>query len=127
MRALIAALVCCCTCSNAFAEPTIAAGGLYGGPSQSVALCYVFNFGFATQPNVTMWDQNGHPVPLSFNNCNTLVAAGATCVALANIANNMTYSCGAAGTTYQGNIPNLRGVLELRDANGHPLMNTPLH
>ncbi len=108
----------------AHAEQTLAAGSLYGGPSQTRAVCYIFNAG----PTVNivfmdMYDQNGVTVPLDIRQCGGPLATGQSCGIAGNITNNSTYSCSANVTPGKTNV---RGILEVRDANQNSLTNIEL-
>lgn len=48
MRALIITGICCCIGTNAYAQSAVMGGPLYGGPSEAMAVCYLFNVGFAS-------------------------------------------------------------------------------
>jgi hypothetical protein len=106
-----------------FPNLLLATGGVYGGPAQANAFCYVFNAGTVTQHiAIGIRDQTGGFVgPLT-----TVQSRKGTISAAAGaIANNVAYSCtvlGATGTS----ATNLRGVMDIRDVNSNVLINSNL-
>lgn len=118
---------------------TISTGGVYGGPSQTDLYCYAFNpstdfyrisyaklimeDGSEVAYHGTCWPGAHDPFPLSIN-------PGQTCQMYAPIANNATYSCRWVFQTYlpagKGLKPNVRGTMDIRDAQGRVLTSSPL-
>ena len=90
----------------------LATGALYGGPTQNVAVCYLFNAGtgpVTVGSNQIMREPNIN-LPLSFDGCGVL-AAGSSCGIAANIANNVAHSCKFVLSQSGADV---RGVLEMR-------------
>jgi hypothetical protein len=91
----------------------LASASIYGGSTQSLAICYLFNAGNAAIgiSNVQIFVQTSpRSVALSGNNCGFTLAPGATCVFSATALNDRTYSCRAVTSTAAG----VRGNFELR-------------
>jgi hypothetical protein len=99
----------------------LAAGSLYAGPSQAQAVCYIYNPG----PDVNIvfmdiYDQNGVVLPLAIRQCGGTLSSGQSCGIAGDIANNSSYSCAARVLP---NKDEVRGILEIRDANQNSLTN----
>jgi hypothetical protein len=120
---MIGAMLCASTAG--YAGSILAAGSIYGGPSQVRAVCYIYNAGKTpvtlSGPEIT--NQNGVQQTLVINQCGTTLSAGITCGVAANIANNSTYSCKA---TLGAHAANVRGILEVRDVDQNVLQNIEL-
>jgi hypothetical protein len=107
------------------ASALLAAGSLFGGASQTTAVCYIFNAG----PNVValtainMLNAEGSPLTLTVHGCGASLPAGQSCGIAASIAGNQTYSCVAS---FPKNPLNMRGIMEVRDSSQSTLANTPL-
>jgi hypothetical protein len=117
-------LVALLTMAGAANATTLAGGAIYGGPTQTTAVCYLFNAGNSTVSvsGSEIVRQNTGPVPLAQNNCGTL-AAGGICAILANVGNVGSDACkfvispdGAA----------VRGTLEIRNSGSTVLQNEEL-
>jgi len=124
IRRVLAATVLLLGSSMAAQASTLATGGVYGGNTQSVAVCYLFNASSNTI-NVTtnqIIRQDGTSVALASDNCSAL-AAGASCAISANITNNQAYSCKFVFPESKGEI---RGVLDIRQG-GTVLINSNLY
>jgi hypothetical protein len=96
-----------------------ATGGLFGGATQTHAVCYAFNGSEGTDggtiPKITLRirGQNGATVTGGTRNCGA-VTAGGLCSVTVSVAANKAYSC-----TMFAKGPNgvfARGTLEFRDA-----------
>jgi hypothetical protein len=99
----------------------LAAGSLYGGPTQTRAVCYIFNAGpSANVVGIDIYDQNGVPVPKVIDQCGGPLAFGQSCGVAGDITNNSSYSCIAQ---VRPNKSEVRGILEVRDANQNSLTN----
>lgn len=105
---------------------TLASGALSGGPSQSVAACYIFNAG--TTP-ITFVRRNIHSQfdgiigGLFYDDCGTTLAAGDVCGTGNSINNTQGYAC---RVRIVGSTRNVRGVMEIRDGSGNVLANSDL-
>ena len=109
-----------------YAADILAGGSMFGGPSQAIAVCYVFNAGNSpvrmSVPQIL--NEFGEAQKLDINGCSSSLGGGLTCgVASQHIANNETFSCVVSIGPSKANV---RGVLELRDANENVLQNTQL-
>jgi hypothetical protein len=93
---------------------TLAAGGLFGGGTQSVAVCYLFNAGAApvtvTVPQII--EQNAGPLKLTENTCTGVLAGGSICVFFVNpVSNGAAHGC---RVNVSGTGTNVRGTLDVR-------------
>lgn len=113
--------------SAAGADEILAGGNLFGGPAQSRVVCLFYNAG-DTSVRLTSFeitDQFGTPMPLVIDQCtaaNSRIRPGRTCGIAADITSQFSFSCRATMADKQ----NMRGVLDLRDADQHVLANTQL-
>jgi hypothetical protein len=90
----------------------LATGSLYGGGSQTQAVCYLFNAG-AASVSITINQivrEDGVVQTLTADTCTTL-AAGRTCVILANIVNTLSHSCKMVVVPSAADV---RGVFDIR-------------
>ena len=103
----------------------LAAGGLYGGPSQARAVCYIYNVGSGTANLAGLFiiDQDGAPQTLVVDQCGVAVAPGRICGVAADVTDNQPYGC---RMTVDGSKDDLRGVFEMRDAQQRVLANVEL-
>jgi hypothetical protein len=97
------------------AQAEILAGGpLYGGTTQTDAVCYIFNAGAAAvslgKPQIRT--QNGSLKSLSSNNCSATLAARRGCAWAANIASNLAHECQMDVSSKT----DVRGSLEIRNS-----------
>ena len=103
----------------------LAAGAAYGGPTQTLAVCYVFNAGpgpVSITSNLIIREPNVSLV-LSFDSCGVL-AAGASCGIAAPIVNNLAHSCRMIVSPSGADV---RGSFELRESSlGRVLNNLEL-
>jgi hypothetical protein len=125
MKAAIMAAVAMMSLSGvAQAADVLAAGGLFGGPAQKSAVCFVYNGGLAnvtiTPPRI--YGGTGFALPPTSNNCGTTLAPGTIC-RVQVVADNLPYSC---RTTVSPAKTDVRGMFEVRDANGVVLQNIAL-
>jgi hypothetical protein len=113
---------------SAYAQSYISGGMLYGGPSQGIVVCYVYNSGNTTQTtNHGIADESGSPSALVLDSCGySLIPSRGSCALVARVDNTRAHSCYFQGNTYQGSIPNLRGVLQILDSSWHPITSVPL-
>lgn len=95
----------------------LAAGSMYGGPTQNTAVCYLFNGG--TGPVGIVSNQifrEGQPavnLALSFDSCGATLAPNSSCgIAVNNIANGAAHLC---KFVLSPSADNVRGGFELRN------------
>ena len=107
-------------CSGARADDennVLATGGVYGGPTQFAAVCYVFNAGDdrVSISNAVIRDQSGNIVPpFTTNSCaGQTLNPGKTC-ALDAATTNQAYSCTITARRLSG----LRGTMDIRGPGG---------
>jgi hypothetical protein len=91
-----------------------AAGPVYGGTTQTVISCRVFNFGTVAVSitNRLIYDGSGNPVTVTPPNdtCLAPLAVGGSCVYVAAITGNQAYSCRVIDTS--STPTNLSGAAE---------------
>jgi hypothetical protein len=101
----------------AHAQTTLAAGGLFGGPTQNVALCYFYNAGTSpvTVTGGEIVQETSTVLPLAGNNCVAPLTPGKICRFFATpISTVFTHACKA---TITPDATDVRGTLEIRAAN----------
>jgi hypothetical protein len=113
--ALVAVSVLCCIGTAAHAD-ILAGGPIYGGNTQTTAVCHVFNTGSTTAAFslVGILGENGVGLPLTRNSCSPFLHAAESCSFAATISSNSAYSCQivlANGTSKT----DLRGSFDIRD------------
>jgi hypothetical protein len=101
----------------------LATGGVYGGITQRLSVCYAFNAGTSTVSEASLTIRNQVGGAIGKTRC--AVAAGTLCAVVVNVVSTMAYSCTITSTST--NAANLRGVLDFRDATGNVLINSNLH
>jgi hypothetical protein len=103
----------------------LAGGPIDGGTAQRTAVCYFFNAGNANvslgNPRIT--NLNGTAIPLTVNECGGTLRLVSSCGIAAPVSNSTIYSCKASVTPSKRDV---RGILEMRDANGATLQNIEL-
>ena len=109
------------------AEAEILSGGaLFGSPSQTTAVCYVYNSGNTaiTIRQFRITSQSGAVFPLSSNECGAFPAVlpGFRSCGIAVAANNQAFNCRADVSSKA----NARGVFEMRNSAGVSLTNVQL-
>ena len=107
------------------ADDILATGGIYGGPSQAAAVCYVYNAG--SRPvfisSAVIRDQAGAIVAnLTVNSCHMMFLQPSRTCALDAVATNQSYSC----TISAERAAALRGNMDMRTSNGSVLANSNL-
>ncbi len=115
------------------ARTILATGGVYGGPEQKRAYCYVFNGG---AKDIRLWapeiiKQDGtQPDQHVIDTCSSrfspppwILPAGQTCLVGVEIEQSVTYAC---RVVIQGTGPNVRGTMDLRDEGDHVLTSSQL-
>lgn len=126
------------TATSALADATtIATGGVYGGPGQMRAFCYVWDAGSDDYyiGSAEIIQQNGEPADENTAAvCDLdprapfyLIPAGTMCHIAADVAPDSTYSCRwTINDSRKGVKPLVRGTLDMRDADGKVLVSSPL-
>jgi hypothetical protein len=115
------------------ARTILATGGVYGGPEQKRAYCYVFNGGAKEirlgDPEIIKQDGT-QPDQHVIDTCSSrfgpppwILPAGQTCLVGVKIDQGATYSC---RVVIQGTKPNVRGNMDLRDEADQVLTSSPL-
>jgi hypothetical protein len=111
--------------SPAIHADTLASGAMYGGPSQTNAVCYIYNAG--TGPvsinSRTLSREPGVVLAPFYNNCGVGLAAGKSCGFAANVVNNAAHFCRVVVSPSGADV---RGTIEMRDAQGRVLTNADL-
>jgi hypothetical protein len=109
---LIAAAVLCCAGMRANAD-VLAGGPIYGGNTQTTAVCHVFNAGGHTAvfDLVRIIDQHGFDATLDKNSCSPTLGSAESCAISANIQSNLAYACQITTSTSKAN---LRGSMDIR-------------
>lgn len=125
----IGAMLLVCSAPSTAAS-LLEAGGVYGGPSQVRAYCYVFN---GSGMSITfgarrILDQSGNDItlPTQEGHCghfNAPLGPNKTCLVSGNIGGGSVYACkiwiNEAKTL-------VRGILDLRDSANNVLVSSPL-
>jgi hypothetical protein len=119
MGRILIGLVALITMGTAAHAVTLAAGPLYGGSSQTVAVCYLFNADYANSVTVRrpeIISGGGTSLPLTVNNCPSTLAAGKTCNFYVNpITNTQAFGC---RVIVSGTGTNVQGTLDIRSSLG---------
>ena len=107
------------------ADDILATGGIYGGPSQAAAVCYVYNPG--SRPvfisSAVIRNQSGAIVAnLTTNSCHMMVLPPSQTCALDAVATNQAYSCTISAERANA----LRGNMDMRTSTGAVLANSNL-
>jgi hypothetical protein len=115
MRRALTVLAGLITMGTAANATTLAAGGIFGGTTQNLANCVLYNAG---DSNVSVLDiliasTFVGRVPTSFNNCLGVLHPGAICNVQANIKNDASHAC---KVVFSPNGAAVRGVLVISSA-----------
>jgi len=118
MGRILIGLVALITMGTAAHATILAAGALYGGSTQTVAVCYLFNAGpvlvTVTQPKII--SGAGASIPLTFNNCPSALFPGKICDFYVNpITNTQAFGC---SVNVSGTGTDVRGTLDIRSSLG---------
>ena len=100
---------------TAVAGDLLAAGGLYGGPGQVWAVCFVYNAGDTslTLAGAKIVSESGAGAGNYPNSCNGSLAAGASCKVVGySVFDTNAYAC---RVTVSPSKAAARGMLQLRD------------
>ena len=103
----------------------LATGGVFGGVTQNLAVCYAFNAGTSpvTISSAVIRDQTGKVTAKT--GCVGPLAPGKICAVVSSISTSLAYSCTISG---KASAPgDLRGVMDVRDASRNVLINSNLH
>lgn len=103
-----------------YAAELMAAGGLYAGQSQAVALCSIFNGGSAaiTLSGFKILGSNGATALQLGTTCSSTLTAGSTCRIWTGITATDTYACRVMVGPSKAAV---RGTFELRNSNQNVL------
>ncbi len=111
--------------SPAIHADTLASGAMYGGLSQTNGVCYIYNAG--TGPvsisSRTISREPGTALAQFYNNCGAVLAAGSSCGFAANVVNSSAHFCRVVVSPSGEEV---RGTIEMRDAQGRVLSNSDL-
>ena len=103
----------------------LATGGVFGGVTQNLAVCYAFNAG--TIPviisSMVIRDQNGKVTGKT--GCVGKLEPAKICSVVSSVSTTLAYSCTISGTA--SIAADLRGVMDIRDASRNVLINSNLH
>jgi hypothetical protein len=111
--------------AGARAQQVLAAGALYGGVSQSRAVCYVYNSGSSnlTLTGFRITTPDGVPLFLARNECGATLLPGRSCGIAADVGNITPYNCRVAVGPSKATA---RGVFEMRNSGQGSLTNVEL-
>ena len=115
MRRVLAMTVLLLGCSVVARADILATGPMYGGSTQTQAICYLFNAGtgpVTVTGNQIIREPNTN-LALSVDSCGVL-AAGSSCGIAAVIVNNLAHSCKFVLSPSGADV---RGVMEIRSSN----------
>ena len=106
----------------------LAAGAMYGGPTQVEAVCYLYNAGAGPVSIVgkSIFREPNVAVPLgvvSTVGCGASLAPGNSCVILATVVSNAAHSCRFIVSPSGADV---RGTFEMRDGTSKVLSNVEL-
>ena len=106
------------------AASIFAAGPIYGSAAQVTGVCYIFNAGetAVSITSILIFDEVANDYSVVSNNCGTSLAKHRSCRTVARIFEGGAISCRATVS----NATNLRGSLEVRDADGTVLNSVQL-
>lgn len=97
---------------------TLSASAMYGGPTQTVAACYITNFGTGTvtiqSHRIQLYGQPMVNMPTVFDQCGATLAANSSCGIAGAIAAGPPYSC---TFVLSPSAADVRGVFQLRAGN----------
>ena len=101
----------------------LATGGVYGGITQNLAVCYAYNVGPLPVRilGVAIRDQNGNLDKLG---CVQQLAPSKMCSVSVAISSILAYSCTINGIKPVASV--VRGVMDIRDFSRHVLINSNL-
>ena len=128
MRRVLAITTMLLGLSTAVYADILAAGAIYGGPTQAIAACYIFNAGTGTVRVVTnqilreVQNQPAANVLLASDQCGPTLAPDSICVIAANIL-NAPHAC---KFTLFPSGADVRGSFEVRTSGGVVLKNVDL-
>ncbi len=119
IRRVVAMTVCVLGLAVTAHADILAAGTLYGGPTQNIAACYLFNAG--TGPVTIVTNQifvEGQPatsLALASDSCGVSLAPNSSCTIQAFIANLAVHAC---KFVLSPSAAGVRGGFEIRAGNG---------
>lgn len=114
-KTLFAAVVLFGSAMQAHADTL--AGVMWGGPTQSAAICYLFNMGpgAVSITSKAVYAETGGTRPLGNDTCGTSLAAGAICAFGASIPSGGANACRVVLSPSGANV---RGEMDIRDSSG---------
>jgi hypothetical protein len=121
MGRMLIVLVALITMGTAANAATLAAGAIFGGPTQNTAVCYLYNAGGSpvSVSGSQIVQQFIGPVPLTVNQCGASLVAGGICGIAANAVNNAPYACKfviSDGVAVRGTLEIRSGLTVLKNA-----------
>lgn len=120
MRSLLTIVLACAGLGMmndeaAAALATVASGPAYGGPTQAVAVCYLYNAGpgnLSVGEIKIVREPDGVALPVVSNNCGTGFGTGGICRTVSNVNSGNVVACKATVSPKAS----ARGSLEIRNA-----------
>jgi hypothetical protein len=129
MRRVLAITTMLLGLSTAADADILAAGAIYGGPTQAIAACYIFNAGtgpVAVVSNQILREVQNFPaanVALVSDQCGATLAPNSICVIAANIVNFAPHAC---KFVLSPSAAEVRGSFEVRTSGNVVLKNVDL-
>jgi hypothetical protein len=122
MKTLVALTACMFGFAGACDAAQIASSALFAGPSQSVALCIVYNGGTAPQTvRVQLFDEAG-TVLADSGTCQAIPGGQFCSIAKIGISNDNAFACAATAAS----VTQLRGAIILQDNSDKSLRSAEL-
>ena len=126
MRSIMVSAVALFAFAGIAQADVMSGGALFGSPSQTTAVCYIYNSGNAgiNISSFRITGQNGVSLPNTTNECGAFSATleGGKSCGIASAANNQAFNCKANVS----NKANARGVFEMRNGAGASITNVAL-
>jgi hypothetical protein len=122
MKTLVVLAACMFGFAGACHAAQIASSALAAGPSQTVALCLVYNGGTTPQTvRVQLFDEAG-TVLADSGTCQAIPGGQFCSIAKSGISNDNAYACSATAAS----VTQLRGAIILQDNSHHSLRSAEL-
>ena len=122
MKTLLTLATCMFGFAGACHAAQIASPSIYAGPSQTVALCLVYNGGSTPQTvRVRLFDEAG-AVLVDSGTCNATPGGQFCSIAKIGISNDAAYACAATAAS----VTQLRGTIILQDNSDKSLRSAEL-
>jgi hypothetical protein len=111
--------------AGAQAQQILSAGALFGGLTQSRAVCYVYNSGNShlTLTGFRITTPDGIALFPARNECGATLPPGRSCGIAADVGNITSYNCRVVVSPSKESA---RGVFEMRNSRGTSLINVEL-